>query len=447
MLSREREQEQQKYNQHPSKELIQDVAERAATMDEVEEAFPTLWAHLEECEKCRQAFAELMGLVYQKGRQDERAEETETHRTIVMAALASVLAVVLLTGGFLLWDRMSEDAAVNRVYAAMSPAVANIEVQSTGVKGSGVVFDKQGYVLTNYHVLRGAQNSQDVVVTLPGLGEVPAQLVGYDIATDLAVLNVDAPSERLTVAQFGDSDAVEVGEQVIAIGNPFGLSQSLTVGRVSAVGRQLVSNDPYVPDVKGVIQTDAAINPGNSGGPLLNTDGRVIGINTRIQSPSRGSVGVGFAVPSETALQVAREIIERGYVRRPFLGAAGRSLNPQLAQQLGLPVDQGVLVQKVHPESPAAQLNLDAGKESARTQFGNVNKGADVILSVDGQRVESQEELNRLVAEQEVGDRVQLEVLRDGERATLNTTLAERPRMGMEQALAPQSESKQPAGQ
>lgn len=412
---------------HPSHDFMEEVAERAMTMEEVRKGFPALWAHLQECSECFAAFQELLRVAHETGHREGHAEESETRRAVVMTAVAGLIAVFLLAGGALLWERQTADAAVNRVYERLSPAVANIRVRSGGVTGSGVVFDREGYVLTNYHVIREANDDEDIMVQLPGLGEVSSQLVGYDIATDLAVLKVDVPASRLRVADFGNSNAVEVGDLAIAIGNPFGLSHSLTVGHISAVSRRFLSNDMYAPDVKGVLQTDAAINPGNSGGPLLNAGGQVIGINTRIESPSGGSVGVGFATPSNTALEVARAIIDRGYVRRPFLGVGGQPVDSTLARQLELPVDHGVLVQEIHEGSPADEIGLDAGDDPAQTVRGQVNEDADVILSVDGNPVQSQSGLNQLIAQHEIGEKVTLEILRDGERMSLEATLTERP--------------------
>lgn len=412
---------------HPTHDLIEEVAAEALTLEEIQRGFPALWAHLQECEECYAAFTALLRLAHETGHKEGHSEESETRRAVVQMAVAAVLAITILAGGFLLWQRQTEEASVNRVYETMSPAVAHIEVRSAGVTGSGVVFDDRGFVLTNYHVVEEAQNDEDIVVHLPGLLEVPSTLVGYDIATDLAVLKVDAPAGQLTVADFGNSDGVTVGDLAIAIGNPYGLSHTLTVGHISAVQRRLMSNDMYAPDVDGVLQTDAAINPGNSGGPLFNSAGQVVGINTRIESPSGGSVGLGFAIPSNTALQVAREIIEKGYVQRPFLGAGGRPLNATLARDLGLPVDRGLLVEEIHPGSPAEKAGLRLGGELVQTAQGRVPSGADVILSLDGQSVNTQSDLNLLVVEHRLGDTVRLDVLRDGRRITLEATLTERP--------------------
>lgn len=419
---------QKQLDTHPSSILVQEVVDQAATLDQIKRGFPALWVHLEECDECRGAFTELMGLAYERGRERKQAEESETQRSVILLAAGSILAILLLAGGALLWQQMGGDAAVNRIYEAMSPAVANIQVSSAGVTGSGVVFDERGYILTNYHVIREAESNQDLAIMLLGLGDIRSQLVGYDVPTDLAVLQVmDVPPSRLTVAEFGDSTSVEVGDLAIAIGNPFGLSRSLTVGHISAIGRKLMSNDPYAPDVDDVLQTDAAINPGNSGGPLFNREGKVIGINTRIESPLAGSVGVGFAISSRTALQIAGQIIERGHVRRPFLGIAGRPVDGELSQVLNLPVDYGLLIREIHPESPAAQMGLDAGFVNVDTQWGRFQKDADMILALNGQIVRTQDELNRQIARHQVGERIQMEVLQDGQRLTLDITLTERP--------------------
>lgn len=310
MTNQERTQQRQT-NGHPDPEFLQAVAGDAATVDEVKGDFAALWDHLQECDECAAAFAELMRLQHEEGHREGHVEEAETRRIVGIMAISAMLVIMLLAGGLLLWQQQSGEVAVNRVYAQVAPAVANIRVQSAGVKGSGFVFDKDGYLLTNYHVIREAQNDQDIVVQLPGLDRAPSKLVGSDTALDLAVLKVDAPPERLTAVSFGNSDAVQVGDVAIAIGNPFGLGHTLTVGRISAVGRRLLTNDPDVPPIEGVLQTDAAINPGNSGGPLFNAGGEVIGVNTRIKSPTGASVGLGFAIPSNTAQQVARDIIQQ----------------------------------------------------------------------------------------------------------------------------------------
>ncbi len=311
MTNQERTQQQRQANGHPDLEVLQEVADEVATWDDVREGFPALWAHLQECEECAAAFAALMRLQREQGHREGHAEEAGTRRLIGIVAITAILVVVLLAGGFLLWQQQRGEGAVNRVYVQAAPAVANIQVESAGVKGSGFVFDKQGYLLTNYHVIRDAQNDEDLVVQLPGLDHVPSKLVGVNKAFDLAVLKVEPPLDQLMAVSFGNSDAVQVGDIAIAIGNPFGLGHSLTVGRISAIGRRLLTGEPDMPPIESVLQTDASINPGNSGGPLFNANGEVIGVNTQIRSPTGASVGIGFAIPSNTVERVARDIIQQ----------------------------------------------------------------------------------------------------------------------------------------
>ncbi|MFQ5596274.1 MAG: S1C family serine protease [Anaerolineae bacterium] len=397
---------------------------------------PSLLVVLRAREESAFATARLLQDAHERGYREGSAEEATTRRLVLLTALAGILAVTILAAGFLVWNEQTGDAAINLIYARVSPAVANIQVKSVGVTGSGVVFDRAGYVLTNYHVIKGAQNDQDIVVQLPGVGQAASTIVGYDMATDLAVLRVEAQPDRLTVANFGDSARMQVGDLAIAIGNPFGLSHSLTVGHISAVNRQLLSDDPYAPDVEGVLQTDAAINPGNSGGPLLNAGGQVIGINTRIESPSSGSVGVGFAIPSNTALRVANALVLQGGIRHPFLGVRGRPIDATLARGLGLPVEHGLLIEEIHSDSPAARIGLRAGRQRVRLAYGVQDRGGDVILSLAGQPVQSQSDLNRLIARHAVGERVTLDVVRDGRRITVAARLAERPLTTSESALS-----------
>ncbi len=287
-----------------------------------------LAAVLNECEECRDSLMGLLQVAYLAGHLHGHAEEADSRRSILLTAVTGILAVILLAGGFFFWGSLtSEEARIHRIYTQMSPAVANIQVASAGVTGSGVVINRAGYILTNYHVIREARNDLDIIVQLPGLGEIPAHLVGYDPVTDLAILKVEAPPDRLTIVRFGDSYAVDVGDLAVAIGNPFRLSHSLTVGHISAVGRRFASYDDHSPAVEGVLQTDAAINPGNSGGPLFNLSGQMIGINTRIESPNGGSVGLGFAIPSNLARQISAQIIARNQ-EQPLL--ADHDVDPQM---------------------------------------------------------------------------------------------------------------------
>ncbi|RME42865.1 MAG: PDZ domain-containing protein [Chloroflexi bacterium] len=362
-----------------------------------------------------------------EGYREGYAEVTTLRRTVLLSVLAGILGAVLSFGSLVFAQGRGTTTDIARIYAETSPAVAYIQVPSAGVTGSGVVFSSDGHVLTNYHVISEAQTDQDVHVRLPGPGQVPATIVGYDTATDLAVLQVDVPPGRLTVARFGDPKAVRVGDVAIAIGNPFNYTYSLTVGHISAVGRRMRSNDPYAPDIEGVLQTDAAINPGNSGGPLFNARGQVIGINTRIESPRQGFVGIGLAIPSDTALRVAREIIVQGFVRQPFLGIAGQPVNTTLVRDLNLPVEQGLLIREIYPGSPAELAGLHLGHGAVKTTYGEMRAGADIVLSVDGQPVRSQADLNQVVARHAIGDTVVLGVLRNGRQMAFEITLTQRP--------------------
>jgi Do/DeqQ family serine protease len=267
--------------------------------------------------------------------------------------------------------------------------------------GSGVIIDRRGYVLTNFHVVKGADA---VTVRLSTKREYRGRIVGTDPKTDLAVVRFE-PEGDVAVATLGDSDALRVGEWAIAIGNPFGLDQTVTVGVVSAVGRADVGIASY----EHFIQTDASINPGNSGGPLVNLRGEVIGINTAIVAAGQG---IGFAIPANLARRVAAQLMERGRVRRGWIGVALEPLTPELAEAAGLPSPRGAIVARVYPGSPAAAAEL---------------RPRDVIVRFDGQAVEDAHHLQRLAAEAEVGRTVTVEVVRDRQRRTLEVRIAEAP--------------------
>ena len=270
--------------------------------------------------------------------------------------------------------------------------------------GSGVIIDKRGYVLTNHHVVRGADG---VLVRLSSKQEFRGRIVGSDPKTDLAVIRFE-PGMELTVATLGDSDAVRVGEWAIAIGNPFGLDQTVTVGVVSATGR----SDVHIATYENFIQTDASINPGNSGGPLVNLRGEVIGINTAIVAAGQG---IGFAIPANMVKRVTGQLMDRGKVTRGWLGVAMEPLTKELAQSLGLADTRGALVARVSPGSPAAAAGLAPN---------------DVVVGFDGAAVEDYRHLQRLSAEAEAGRRVKLEIVRKRERRTVEVTLAEAPDAG-----------------
>jgi Do/DeqQ family serine protease len=272
------------------------------------------------------------------------------------------------------------------------------EFRQSGL-GSGVIFDKRGYVLTNFHVIRGADA---VTIRLSTRQELKGRIVGTDPKTDLAVIQFQ-PEGPLTVATLGNSDTVRVGEWAIAIGNPFGLDQTVTVGVVSATARADVGIATY----ENFIQTDASINPGNSGGPLVNLRGEVIGINTAIVAAGQG---IGFAIPANMVKRVTGQLVDRGKVMRGWLGVSVQPLSKELAQSLGVPDARGAAVSRIYPDSPAAKAGLLAN---------------DVIVSFDGTPVEDYHHLQRLSADADVGKTVKLEVIRRKERKTFELTIAE----------------------
>jgi len=279
--------------------------------------------------------------------------------------------------------------------------------------GSGVIIDKRGYVLTNHHVVRGADG---VTVRLSSKQEYRGKIVGVDVKTDLAVIRFE-PDLELAVATLGNSDALRVGEWAIAIGNPFGLDQTVTVGVVSATGRADVGIATY----ENFIQTDASINPGNSGGPLVNLSGEIIGINTAIVATGQG---IGFAIPANMVKRVTGQLIDRGKVTRGWIGIAMEPLTLELAQSLGLRDARGAVVARVYPEGPAASAGLQKN---------------DVVVLFDGTTVDDYRQLHRLSADAEVGKTVKLEIVRNRERRTINLRVAEAPdRMTPERPPSPQ---------
>ena len=290
--------------------------------------------------------------------------------------------------------------------------------------GSGILMDSDGHVLTNAHVVDG---SSSVTVKFGDGEALPAKVLGVDDSTDVAVLEVDPTKVDAKPLELGDSDAVKVGDGAIAIGNPYGLDRTVTSGIVSALQRQISAPNGFT--ISDVIQTDAAINPGNSGGPLIDADGRVIGINSQIAtgSGSSGSVGIGFAVPIDTAKNVAGQIIDGGSVEHAYLGIEGADLNSELAKVLNLGVDEGVLVQKVTPDGPAAAAGLEAGNATVGIEGAQVKAGGDVITAVDGNQISGMDDLISVVNAKQPGDEVTLTVLRDGQSKDITVKLADRP--------------------
>ncbi len=283
--------------------------------------------------------------------------------------------------------------------------------------GSGFVVDKDGTIITNAHVVEGASK---VTVSFEEGGEaIDADVKGIDPDSDIAVLKINPEGRDLTVLPLGDSSKAQVGDPVVAIGNPFGLQRTVTTGIVSALQRQVDAPSGF--PISDVIQTDASINPGNSGGPLLNARGQVIGINSQIATGGgQGSVGIGFAVPINTAKQELPQLSAGETIKRAYLGVRMGDVTPELAKQLNLPVDSGALVAQITPGSPAAKAGLKAGDSNGR--------GADVIVAVDGQTVNGADDVVNAVGDKQPGDTVELQYYRGQDKHTVRVTLGERPK-------------------
>lgn len=272
--------------------------------------------------------------------------------------------------------------------------------------GSGFIIDEEGYILTNNHVIKDAR---ELTVTLSNGDTLEAELVGADPLTDIAVIKIDYPRE-LKAVKLGDSDTLRPGQLAIAIGNPYRLDNTITVGVISALNRTLETEGNF--PIHGVIQTDAAINPGNSGGPLLNSRGEVIGVNTAIYSPIKGSVGIGFAIPINTAKEVAVSLIEEGKVVRPWMGITGRTIDEETAEVLGIKDKAGVLVIDVSEGGPSEKAGIQVN---------------DVIIELAGVRINTMDELIQTILKHEVGNTVTVKFIRNGKTMTAQVTLRERP--------------------
>ena len=296
--------------------------------------------------------------------------------------------------------------------------------EPVAAQGSGFVIDKAGHVVTNYHVVEG---SEDVQVNFSSENGMEAELVGVDPSTDIAVLQINARDRALTPIPLGDSDAVRVGDAVVAIGNPFGLERTATAGIVSALQRQIRAPNGFT--IFKAIQTDAPINEGNSGGPLLNTRGQVIGVNSQIQTDGagEGNVGIGFAVPINTVRQVVAELIRDGEVEHAYLGIGMHDVSPDLAEEFRLPVDEGALVVEVRPNSPAQRARLRAGDQEVVFNGRNYVLGGDIIARADGKDVASPDDLQAIVTAKKPGDVLTLEIHRGDQMRTVSVKLGRQP--------------------
>jgi len=328
------------------------------------------------------------------------------------------------------------EGQVVAVYESAGPAVVNIStiviaydffmraMPQEGGTGSGFVYDTEGHIVTNYHVV---ENAEELTVTLAD-GEIyPAEVVGVDPSNDLAVIRVEADALPQPVP-LGGSDDLRVGEFVVAIGNPFGLDRTLTVGVISSLGRVIQGPDGRF--IGEAIQTDAAINPGNSGGPLLDLEGRVIGVNSQIISPSRASAGIGFAVPVDTVKRVVPQLIDQGRYAHPWLGVQPLSLTPDRARAFreDVTVDEGLLLVEVVRDGPAERAGLRGGDQIVRLGNFQIALGGDIITAIDGELVTDLQELTvYLETQTQVGDTVEVTYVRDGVEERVPVTLTERP--------------------
>ena len=312
------------------------------------------------------------------------------------------------------------------IYRALSPGVVNVHstsyvrdffgfVDAQEGSGSGSIIDAEGDILTNYHVIESAQK---LSVSLGGQKDYPAKLIGGDPDTDLAVIRlVEKPREPLTVVPLGDSDKLSVGQKVLAIGNPFGLDRTLTTGVISGLQRPIRARNNR--PIEGAIQTDASINPGNSGGPLLDSHGRMIGINSQILSPSGASAGVGFAVPVSIAKRIVPQLIKNGVVNRPTMDLNTRDVEA-LRDQVDLPVKDGAMIWQIARAGAAASAGL---RGVTQDENGDIALG-DIIVSLDGEKVGNSDDLYRLLEKHQVGQTVRVEIVRNGRRLTVPVRLS-----------------------
>jgi S1-C subfamily serine protease len=341
-----------------------------------------------------------------------------TTREVVSASGTTPAALTSSEGG----------NSINQIYKADGSGVAFIESKvSEGVdSGSGIVLDDEGHVLTNNHVVEGGET---IEVSFTSEGKMyPAEVVGTEPNKDLALLKVDAPASQLHPLKLGDSSKMEVGDPVVAIGNPFDLQRTVTSGIVSALQREITAPDGVTID--DVIQTDAAINPGNSGGPLINSAGEVIGINSQIETGgegSEGNVGIGFAIPINTAKEEISQLESGTADEHGYLGISGATITPELASAFNLPVQEGVLVQQVEEGGPAAAAGIQGATTAAEVEGQEFGLGGDIITAVNGESIASTEDLVEKIEDLHAGETVELTVNREGQTATVSVKLAERP--------------------
>jgi putative serine protease PepD len=353
--------------------------------------------------------------------------------TTVVRETSSAAPAAAVTGSALPVREIYRRSApgVVQITASSAPTVQTdpfgTPFQSPGQQalGSGFVIDKAGHIVTNYHVVEGAS---EIEIGFSNHDTRKATIVGTDPSTDLAVLKVDASARALTPLPIADSDGVEVGDQVVAIGNPFGLERTATLGIVSALQRAVTAPNGYTID--HVIQTDAPINRGNSGGPLIDLHGRVIGVNSQIETGGEGAtgnVGIGFAVPSNTVRTVVAQILDKGHVDRSYVGIVATTVTPELARVFRLPVDNGLLLERVEPSSPAAKAGLKGGTTDVVVAGEGYRLGGEVVVAADGRRVTTIAQLRDVLNAHSPGDQIELEVYRGDKKQTVRVKLGRQP--------------------
>jgi len=328
-------------------------------------------------------------------------------------------------------ELVGDEVLYVKIYSQSAPAVANIVTRNLEYDvfmepvpmegaGSGFVIDPRGYIMTNFHVVQGAQA---ISVTLGDRSHYDAKFIGADERNDIALVKIDPKDRKLPALTMGDSDSLQVGQRVLAIGNPFGFQSTLTTGVVSALGRTVQTGQTTVID--GAIQTDAPINQGNSGGPLLNSHGEVIGINSAIYTPSGTTAGIGFAIPISTARQIAQDLITEGRVRRASMGVEARVLSAPVAEALKLPVQEGLLIEQVTKGGPAERAGLRGGNRQAILGMRRILLGGDVLTTIDGRSITGQMDLNLALNRKRPGDVVKVEYYRGGQKMEAQVTLGD----------------------
>jgi S1-C subfamily serine protease len=332
---------------------------------------------------------------------------------------------------------VNEDEANSiEIYKRVSPGVVNITSTTVDFdfffnampkqgSGSGSIIDVQGHILTNYHVIEGARTLE---VTLIDKHKFKAKPVGIDASNDLAIIKIEPPKIPLQVVQLGTSSNLQVGQKVLAIGNPFGLEGTLTTGVISSLRRSIKAENGKLID--DVIQTDAAINPGNSGGPLLNSHGELVGINCQIFSTSGGNIGIGFAIPVNTAKRIIPDLISEGRVRRPYVRLYGYEITPDLAEALDLPIDRGFLVARVQPDDSFGQAGIRGGRQAYLVGNSMMILGGDILVEVDGQPLDSKAQLDRIIDNKKPGEVINVKIYRQNRAMTVRVSLIERPMTG-----------------